>query len=287
MNAIARSHRWSTLGMPLWLFYLVAFLIPQAIFLGDSLYQPDGPATLGDGPTLANFVKILTSPYYLEAFRQSLLISAAVAAIGLVFALPLAFYISHGPRRRSFLVLLLMVSMLFSNAVIRTLGWRVLLSNVGPVNMLLLRLHLVSEPVQLLDNYTGVLIGVVHALLPIYVMSLIPVTQSVPRNLLMASAGLSASRWRTFWFVVFPIIRGGVLASALLIFANSIGAFTTPAMLGGGRTLLLPILIRERVLLQLNWPIGAALAATLTALIIGIYVLVALLGKTRLTTIAR
>jgi putative spermidine/putrescine transport system permease protein len=277
---MTRSYGWSTLGLPLGIFYLLAFFVPQAIFLSDSLYESAGRATLGDGPTLSNFVEILTDPYYLEAFRISIFVSAAVAIIGLLIALPIAFFISHGPKRRGFLVLMIVVAMLFSNAVIRTLGWRVLLSNVGPVNLVLLHFNLVSSPVQLLDNYTGVLIGVIHALLPIYVISLIPVAQAVPTNLLRASAGLGASRWRTFWHVIFPIIRSGVIGSALLIFASSIGAFTTPAMLGGGRTLLLPILIRERILLQLNWPIGAALAALLAALVIGISIIVASLGRT-------
>lgn len=278
---MTQSYWWSSLGLPLGIFYLVAFFVPQAIFLSESLYESAGPATLGDGPTLANFVEILTDPYYLEAFRISIFLSAAVAVIGLLIALPIAFFISHGPKRRGFFVLMIVVTMLFSNAVIRTLGWRVLLSNVGPVNLLLMHLNLVSSPVQLLDNYTGVLIGVVHALLPIYVMSLVPVTQAVPPNLLRASAGLGGTRWRTFWHVIFPIIRSGVIVSALLIFASSIGAFTTPAMLGGGRTLLLPILIRERVLLQLNWPVGAALAALLTILVICISMIVALLGRTQ------
>ena len=103
----------------------------------------------------------------------------------------------------------------------------------------------------------------------------------------MASEGLSASRWRTFWFVVFPMIRIGVLGGALLIFANSIGAFTTPAILGGGRTLLLPILIQEKVLLQLDWPIGAALAAALTALVIGISLLATSLGKAQQAAVSR
>jgi ABC-type spermidine/putrescine transport system permease subunit I len=138
-----------------------------------------------------------------------------------------------------------------------------------------MRLNIISEPLPLLDNYTGVGIGVVHALLPIYVISLVPICQAVNRNLLDASAGLGATRWQTFWHVIFPLTWTGVLASMLLMFANAIGAFTTPALLGGGRVLLLPILIRERVLLVLNWPVGATLAALLTLLTFLIVALIA------------
>jgi ABC-type spermidine/putrescine transport system permease subunit I len=165
--------------------------------------------------------------------------------------------------------------MLFSNGVIRTLGWRILLSTAGPVNTALLDLGLISQPLWLLENYSGVIIGVMHALLPIYVVTLIPVCQSVNRNLLEASAGLGASRWQTFWSVIFPITRTGIFASMLLLFANSIGLFTTPAILGGGRVLLLPILIRERIMLALNWPIGATLAALLTVMKLAIVAAIA------------
>lgn len=278
---MTRSHGWSTLGLPLFLFYVLAFVLPQAIFLGSSLYEPAGRAALGAGPTLSNYVNVLSDPYYLTAFRQSLLVSAGVSLIGLLFAAPMAFFIAHSRSRAGFLVLIIVAAMLFSNAVIRTLGWRILLSSGGPVNATLLRLHLIAAPLPLLDNYVGVLIGLIHALLPIYVIILVPVMQAVPRNLILASAGLGASRWHTFSQVIFPLIRSGLIAAMMLIFANSIGAFTTPALLGGGRVLLVPILIRERVLLVLNWPVGAALATLLTVLVLSIMALVVSRGWAR------
>ncbi len=276
-----RTHSWTVLGLPLLLFYVLAFLAPMATFLGSSLYEHAGPARLGDGPGLINYEQIITDSYYLEAFGRSLLFSALVALVGLPIAYPMAFFIARSPSRLGFLVLLIAVGMLFSNAVIRSLGWRVLLSSVGPLNTFLLELGFIATPLNLMDNYTGVMIGLVHALLPIYVVTLIPICQVVPHNLMRASAGLGASSWQTFWKVIFPLTRHGVAASMLLIFANSIGAFTTPVLLGGGRILLLPILIREKVLLQLNWAIGATLATMLAALVLGISVLVARLSADR------
>ena len=277
---------WAYLFIPLAFFYIVAFFTPQVFFLSDSFYESAGRALISDRFTWSNYVVLLTDPYYLAAFRTSITLSAVVAILGLILAGPMAFYITHGPRRSGFFVLTIVVAMLFSNAVIRTLGWRVVLSNVGPINIALIKLGLIDSPIQLLDNYTGVAIGVIHALLPIYVISLVPVTQAIPTNLLRAASGLGASTWRTFWRVIFPIVRNGVIGSALLIFAGSIGAFTTPAMLGGGRSLLLPILIRERVLLQLDWPTGAALATLLAVLVIAISLIVGLFGtKTRKQTV--
>jgi putative spermidine/putrescine transport system permease protein len=275
-----RAHSWTILGLPLVLFYVFAFVLSQAVFLVSSLYEPAGPAVLGPGPTLSNYENVLTDFYYLEAFGRSLLLSAAVSGIGLLLAYPMAFFIAQAKSRLGFIVLLIVVGRLFSNAVIRSLGWRIFLSSVGPVNEMLMQLGIITTPLPLMDNYVGALIGLIHALLPIYVVSLIPICQAVPRNLLRASTGLGASAWKTYWNIVFPLTRNGVIASMLLIFANSIGAFTTPVLLGGGRVLLLPILIREKVLMQLNWPIGAALATMLAALVLAISALVAWLGST-------
>jgi ABC-type spermidine/putrescine transport system permease subunit I len=258
------SYGWSTLGLPLFVFYIAAFIVPQAIFLTTSFYSPIGRANFGTEFTFANYVYVLTDEYYLTAFRKSVMVAAAVSIFGLILAFPLAYFIAQTRSRLGYLVLIVVVSMLFTNGVIRTLGWRILLSSAGPVNTTLINWGIISEPLWLLENYSGVIIGVMHALLPIYVVVLIPVCQSVSRNLLDASAGLGASRWQTFWGVIFPLTRTGILASMLLLFANSIGLFTTPAILGGGRVLLLPILIRERIMLALNWPIGATLAALLT-----------------------
>ena len=281
-----RAHSWTLFGIPLALFYLLAFILPMAAFLTSSLYEPMGPAALGDELTMLNYEYVLTDSYYLEAFGRSLYISALVAIIGLPFAYPIASFIARSKSSLGFVVLLIVVGMLFSNAVIRSLGWRILLSSVGPVNQFFLDIGLIAEPLALLDNYVAVVVGLIHALLPIYVVTLIPICQAVPQNLIRASAGLGASAWKTFWQVIFPLTRHGVIASMLLIFANSIGAFTTPVLLGGGRTLLLPILIREKVLMQLNWAIGATLATMLAAVVLGISVLVAwqTAGREKVTT---
>lgn len=281
------SYGWASLGLPLFVFYIFAFIIPQIIFLSTSLYAPVGPDALG-GLSLSHYRSVLSDDYYLEAFQMSALVSAAVALIGVVLAFPIAFYVAHSRSRWGLVVLIVLAGMLFSNAVVRTLGWRILLSTVGPVNVALLDIGIISEPLVLLDSYRGVIIGTIHALLPIHVVALIPVCHMVQRTLLHASAGLGASRWQTFWRVIFPLTRNGIIASTLLVFANSIGAFTTPALLGGGRVLLVPILIRERILLALDWPAGATLATLLFIMVLLTIVAITAFGlRTRSQTANR
>jgi ABC-type spermidine/putrescine transport system permease subunit I len=269
-----------SLGFPLFVFYVAAFILPQATFLEISFHGATAPGSFGAELSLANYVEAMTDSYYLAGLRNSLLVAAAVSVFGLLFALPVAYFIGQNRTRLGSLVLILVVGMLFSNAVTRVLGWRILLSSVGPVNVALMALGR-QEPLALLDNYTGVTIGLVHTMLPIYIIGLVPVCQTVTPNLLHASAGLGATRWRTFWSVVFPLIRVGVFANMLLIFATTIGAFTTPALLGGGRVLLLPLLIREGVLLKLNWPLSAALAAILTVITLLLVTVIAVFASGR------
>lgn len=260
------SWHWASLGAPLFFFYVAAFIAPQFSFLAISFQESIAPGSFGGGFTFANYGLAMTDGYYLAGLRNSVLIAAVVSVIGLFLALPVAYFIAQNRTRLGSVVLVVVVGMLFSNAVTRVLGWRILLSSVGPVNKALMDLGLIVEPLALLDNYTGVTIGLIHTMLPIYIIGLIPVCQTVSQNLLYASAGLGATRWRTFWRVIFPMIRTGIFANMLLIFAVSIGIFTTPALLGGGRVLLLPLLIRESVLVKLNWPLGATLAAILTVM---------------------
>src|SRR5262249_49612131 len=132
------SYGWASLGLPLFLFYVVAFIVPQAIFLTTSFYAPLGRATFGSEPTITNYLFVLTDDYYLTAFRKSLMVATAVSLSGIVLAFPLAYFIAQSRSRLAFLVLVLVISMLFSNGVIRTLGWRILLSSAGPINTVLL-----------------------------------------------------------------------------------------------------------------------------------------------------
>lgn len=276
------SYGWASLGLPLALYYLLIFVAAQITFLRASLYESAGPARLGAGPTLSNYTTMLSDSYYVDAFRQSVLVAAAVSIVGLILAFPVAYMIAQSKSRLAGLLLAVVLGLMFSNAVIRTLGWRILLSENGPVNDVLLRLRFVSSPVRLLDSYLGVIIGLTHAQLPLFVVALVPVCQTISPNLIHASMGLGASRSRTFWKIIMPITAPGVLATTMLIFASTIGAFTTPALLGGGRVLMLPILIRERMITAFNWAEGATLATLLTLLVILIVGISIVVGRSRM-----
>jgi ABC-type spermidine/putrescine transport system permease subunit I len=252
--------------VPLGLFYLVFFLIPEIYFLRLAFYRSDDLGQLRGGITMGTVTGVLTSSYYLGAIWRTVELCLLTTAFTLLFAYPIA-YVIVGSRRRGRVLFIFVVAAMYSNAVARVLGWKVLLAATGPVNRLLVDTGLADQPVQLTNNFVGVTIGTVHAMLPIAVIGLMPVCEMVPAAHLEASVGLGASRWRSFWSVFFPQTRTGVVSVGLLVFAVTAGTFTTPALLGGGRVGVLGVLIYTTARQTLDYATAAVLSLVLFVLV--------------------
>jgi putative spermidine/putrescine transport system permease protein len=158
----------------------------------------------------------------------------------------------------------------FSGSVTRLLGWQVILGDNGPVNDVLLASGLASEPVRLVNNMTGAIIGTVQVMLPFMVLILTPAIQSISVSTEEAAAGMGASWWRIWRSVTLPLSMSGVVGGSLLVFATTAGTFTTPALLGGGRTQILPIVINDQMRGVLNYPYAAALSLVLLVVVLTI-----------------
>ncbi|MGE3870619.1 MAG: ABC transporter permease, partial [Pseudorhodoplanes sp.] len=143
----------------------------------------------------------------------------------------------------------------------------------GFVNWTLLQLGIVSEPLRLINNFTGVVIGTTHALLPFMILMLMTVIQRIHPSLEEAAANLGANAWSRFWRVIFPLSLPGLLAGYLIVFTLAISYYTTPAMLGGNRVLLMSTFIAQQVRFVLNYPFGATSAVVLMILAIVITVI--------------
>jgi ABC-type spermidine/putrescine transport system permease subunit I len=133
------------------------------------------------------------------------------------------------------------------------------------VNRLLLELGLTTEPVPLLNNEIGVVIGMVHVLLPYMVFPIYAVILRIDRDLAAAASGLGAPPWRVFTRIYFPLTLPGAFAGSVLVFVIALGFFVTPAILGGGRVITIGLLIEQQVRQFLDWPFAAALSALLLA----------------------
>ena len=160
----------------------------------------------------------------------------------------------------------------WTSFLVRTFSWMILLGRNGAVNKLLLALGITDAPLSLIFNFTGTMIGMVHVLLPYMVFPIYSAMLRVDRDLMLAAEGLGASGWQVFWRVFLPLTMPGVMAGTALVFILSLGFYITPALLGGGRVIMIAVLIEQQVRQFLEWGFASALSillliATLLALL--------------------
>jgi putative spermidine/putrescine transport system permease protein len=170
--------------------------------------------------------------------------------------------------------------------VVRNIGWFPILSNEGLVNWLLLKSGLISTPLPLISNFTGVVIGLIHALLPFMILTLTTVVQRIEPELEEAAANLGAGPLRRFTQVLLPLSLPGIVGGLLLVFTMAIAAYTTPVIMGGNRILVMATFIGQQFRTVLDYPLGATSAAILM-LLAGILSLLALRFGASRTEMAR
>ncbi|MTH64095.1 ABC transporter permease [Paracoccus shanxieyensis] len=272
----ARRERLFFLSMSLPAMILVGIcaLIPVVWIVQQSF------RTLAGDYTLENYEKLLTSPLTWRALRVTLELSGATLAICLLLGVPLAFVLATTSTKVANRLMVLILLPLWTSILVRTYGWLVLLRNEGLINKALLGSGLVSEPLPLIYNFTGTLIGMVHYMLPLFVLPTYAAMRDIDSNALRAAASMGASLWRSFWTVILPLSMGGIISGGTIVFIYTLGFFITPAILGGGK--VAPIAIRmERTLSTFqNW--GAASALGVLLLVLVALVAAILLGAARL-----
>jgi putative spermidine/putrescine transport system permease protein len=258
---------------PLLLVLALVFAAPVLLMLPLSLREYVPGTGITDHWTLVNYTQIFTDDYYTEVVVRTLELGFGVTLICLVLGYPLAYYMARATPRIRFALTMLVIFPMLLNLVVRSFGWIALLANRGLVNNLLIDMGLIERPIKMMFNLTGLLLGMSHIFLPFMVLMLVPVIQAIPRDVQNAAYTLSASRPRVFWSVTLPMTAPGILSGSILVFVLTISALVTPRMLGGPTYKVMATLIYDDFLQTLEWPNGAALAFTLTAMtlvIIGI-----------------
>ena len=248
-------------------FWLILFFtIPLAIVWVYS-FGGRGP----EGQTLiqfsfANYSRALEW-IHLGIIWKSIVIATITTAACLALGFPLALAIAFAPSRLKNVLLLLVILPFWTNLLIRCYAWMLMLQTTGVLNELLVDwLHVLTAPLPLMFNLTGVVIGMVHYLVPINILVLFSVMKAIDLRLLQAAKGLGANPLRAFVAVFVPLSMPGVRASAMLIFVISLGFFVTPALLGGRREITVAMLVSTYFSDVLNWGFGSALATVLLVL---------------------
>ncbi len=210
-------------------------------------------------------------------------ISAVVTVWCLLLAYPLAWWLSTLPARKANVLMILVLVPFWTSILVRVAAWIVLLQREGLVNKSLLALSVLNEPANLLFNRTGVVIAMVHILLPFMILPLYSVMKSVPPTYLRAAVSLGSAPLAAFFRVYVPQTFPGIGAGALLVFILSIGYYVTPALLGGADDQMLSYYIAQYTNVDINWGMACALGAILLAATLVLYALYRRVVKSELS----
>lgn len=211
----------------------------------------------------------LLHPLYGRIFGQSLLMAGMTTGLCLALGFPLAYYIARLPPRRQALWLVLIMIPFWTNFLVRTYAWIFILRTEGLLNTVLIQLHLISTPLDLLYSNQAVLLGLVYGYLPFMVLPLYAAIERVDPALIEAARDLYADRWSLFRRVLLPLTKPGMIAGCVLVFIPSLGAFLTPDLLGGARSMMVGNLIQHEYLVARDWPLGSALSLVLMLMVMG------------------
>jgi len=254
------------LGLPI-LFLALFFFAP----LGWMAVMSVSTQAVGRAPefvfTLGNFIRLLGDPFYLKnTVWLTLRLAFTSTVLSLIIGYPIAYFVSGLTGRWRGAMITLVVVPLWVNVVIRTFGWGVILMDSGLVNSALLALRVISRPVRIMFNETGVLIGLTQIAIPYIVLPLIGVLSAIDPSLKEAAQSVGANRWKAFLKVTFPLSIPGVAAGTLIVFSLNASAFAIPAMMGGGRVRMMGLMAFEQAANLGNFPYAAAIGVALFAL---------------------
>jgi putative spermidine/putrescine transport system permease protein len=286
MRSVSANAKWALLSLPMVLTLVMVFAVPIGCLIVLSFFSMTGPAQVGDEFSLENYRNFITDPFYYRIILNTFWLGAVVVLCCLIVGYPVSYFLARTKSRWRGMLLFLVVAPLLVSAVVRNIGWFPILSNEGLVNWLLLKSGLISTPLPLISNFTGVVIGLVHALLPFMILTLTTVIQRIEPELEEAAASLGAGPLKKFAQVLLPLSLPGIVGGSLLVFTMAIAAYTTPVIMGGNRILVMATFIGQQFRTVLDYPLGATSAAVLM-LLAGILSILALrLGASR-TEMAR
>ncbi len=261
-EGLKRDHwieRWGLLGLtaPALMLVIVSMILPVGWLFWLSFLADDGAFSL------IHYRRMIEQPSYLRTFRATFEISLTTTAICVLLGYPLAYALSQMSRRAANLCMIAVMLPFWTSLLVRTYAWLVLLQRQGLINGWGIKLGLWSEPLTLVHNLGGTLVGMVHIMLPFLVLPVYGTMRSIDRDLLKAAANLGASPTRAFWQVFFPLSLPGLVAGGLIVFILCLGFYVTPAVLGGGKVTMVSNRIANDIELFFNWGAASALGVVL------------------------
>jgi putative spermidine/putrescine transport system permease protein len=250
---------WLCLLAPLLVFLGLAYGMPFLDVVKWSVTDPT--------PGLGQYAKLTSDPLVISVFIRTFRICAIVTVVSITGAYAIAYLWVRGtPLQRGLVEFCILVPFWIS-VLTRAFGWLALLSTRGLINTWLQSLGFISDPLPLVRNEFGVIVGMTHFLLPYAVFPIASAMRHLDERVLLAARGMGAGRKRIFWTVFLPMTGSGILGAALIVFVFALGFFVTPAILGGGRSVMIAELVYLRMFQSIDWGLGAAISVTLVVLV--------------------
>jgi putative spermidine/putrescine transport system permease protein len=254
------------LASPALLVIVLLVVLPVGWLAWQSVYH--------DGFTLENYRRILNEDIYWRSFLLTFEISLLVTLLALLLGYPIAFAASSVSKGWSIFILALVILPFWTSVLVRAYAWLTLLQRTGVINRFLQFIGAVDEPLALAHNTFGTVVATLHILLPFMVLPLYVTMQKIPHDLMQAGASLGGSPLHNFWRIFLPLSLPGVLAGTTLVFVLSLGFYITPELLGGGRTIMVSMLVSRNVELYDQWGAASAVGVVLLVFVFAIFLLV-------------
>jgi putative spermidine/putrescine transport system permease protein len=255
-----RDAGWWVLLLPAFLLMTIFYLAPIAQVLAISVTEPT--------PGLGNYERLFTNPAVQRVIGTTLRICIITTLISLALGYVLAYVIAlASPRAQRWWLLGVLVP-LWISVLVRAFAWVTLLRRQGLVNQGLQGMGVIDEPLQLVWNEFGIVVGMVHYMVPYAVLPMLASMREIDPRVLAAARGLGASRFTAFTRVFLPLSAPGLAAAAVLVFIVTLGFYITPAILGGGKTLMAAEWIKLQILDLVRWGLGAMLATVMVLTIL-------------------
>lgn len=242
------------------------FLVPLGLVFAISFASRGTYGGIVWEITAANYLDLL-HPLYGKILGQSMWYAAVTTVLCFVVGFPLAYVIARSPARWQPILLLLVMLPFWTNFLVRTYAWMILLRHDGLINRCLMALGIVDAPLELLYTPTAVVIGLVYGYLPFMVLPLYVAVERLDPLLVEAAWDLYASRRAVFTRVILPLTKPGIVGGCILVFIPSVGSFITPDLLGGARSMMIGNLIQHEYLVVRDWPLGSAVSFVLMAVV--------------------
>jgi putrescine transport system permease protein len=269
-----------TIGIPyLWLiiFFLVPFFIVFKISLSETAIQmpPYNPVFNGvdtaeklKSLSADNYLFLTDDPLYYRAYLSSIMIAAVATFLTLLIAYPLAYGMARAPLTIRPTLLMLVILPFWTSFLIRVYAWIGILKPEGLLNQFLMSLGIISEPLQIMQTYTAVYIGIVYSYLPFMVLPIYSALEKMDYSLIEAAQDLGCTPTKAFWKVTFPLSLPGVIAGCFLVFIPATGEFVIPDLLGGSSTLMIGKTLWNEFFANRDWPVSAAVAVILLLMLV-------------------